>query len=150
MNGHTLGFHPQTLKLEPPCTAHDKQYHRKLLLNSFHFNGHTLDFLLRLRLRTICSQATKSENCFCATGLFTAAFDVQVEWLAVKGISNFSDESESVNEDWRTFASAMAASVVGKILNDSIVFRQWPHYQGNDNLADRTVHYVRFPQFQVN
>ena len=21
LNGHTLGFHPQTLKLEPPCTA---------------------------------------------------------------------------------------------------------------------------------
>ena len=21
MNGHTLGFHPQTQKLEPPCTA---------------------------------------------------------------------------------------------------------------------------------
>ena len=20
LNGHTLGFHPQTLKLEPPCT----------------------------------------------------------------------------------------------------------------------------------
>ena len=21
LNGHTLGFHPQTQKLEPPCTA---------------------------------------------------------------------------------------------------------------------------------
>jgi len=94
-------------------------------------------------LRTLCSQSTKRKNRFCAAGLVTAAFDFQVEWLVVKGISNFLDESESVIEDWRAFASVMAASVVGKILNVSIVFRHWPHYQGNDNLADRT----DFPSF---
>ena len=24
LNGHTLGFYPQTQKLEPPCTAYKK------------------------------------------------------------------------------------------------------------------------------
>ena len=40
LNGHTLGFHPQTQKLEPPYVQHNKQYHRKVLLSSVHLNGH--------------------------------------------------------------------------------------------------------------
>ena len=44
LNGHTLGFHPQTQKFEPPCTADNKQYHRKGLLISFRLNSHTLGF----------------------------------------------------------------------------------------------------------
>ena len=40
LNGHTLGFHPQTQKLEPPYVQHNKQYHRKVLLSSAHLNGH--------------------------------------------------------------------------------------------------------------
>ena len=46
LNGHTLGFHPQTEKLEH-IVEHNKQYHMKVLLNSFHLNGHTLGFHLR-------------------------------------------------------------------------------------------------------
>ena len=42
MNGHTLGFHPQTEKLEPPCTAY-KQHHRKVLLSSIPLNGQILE-----------------------------------------------------------------------------------------------------------
>ena len=70
-------------------------------------------------------------------GLFTAAFDDQVEWLIVKGISNFADANESTTDDWNHFASVMAASVVAKLLNDSTVFKRWPrpHYQGNDKLS---------------
>lgn len=33
-----FGFYPHTL------TEHNKQYHMKVLLNSFHFNGLTLGF----------------------------------------------------------------------------------------------------------
>ena len=44
LNGHTLGFHPQTQKLEPLFVQHNKQRHRKVLLNSFCLNGHTLGF----------------------------------------------------------------------------------------------------------
>ena len=40
--GHTSGFHPQTQKLEPRHPVQrNKQYHRKVLLSSFHLNGHT-------------------------------------------------------------------------------------------------------------
>ena len=65
----------------------------------------------------------------CSTGVFTAAFDCQIEWLIVKGIADFADRLAS--ESWLTFASVMAASLVAHILNDSCVFRSWPHYQGN-------------------
>ena len=44
LNGHTLGFHPQTQKLEPPYVQHNKQYHRKVLLSSVHLNGHITGF----------------------------------------------------------------------------------------------------------
>ena len=39
----------------------------------------------------------------------------------------------NTNENWSKFASANAASLVAKILNDAIVFQRWPHYQGNDD-----------------
>ena len=44
LNGHTLGLHPQTQKLE--VLQHNKQYHRKVLLSSFHLItlGHILGF----------------------------------------------------------------------------------------------------------
>ena len=32
LNGHTLGLHSQTQKLEPHFVQHDKQYHRKVML----------------------------------------------------------------------------------------------------------------------
>ena len=38
----------------------------------------------------------------------------------------------NTNENWSKFASANAASLVAKILNDAVVFKRWPHYQGND------------------
>ena len=43
LNGHTLGFHPQTQKLQPPL-QHNKHYHRRVQLSSFHLNGHTIVF----------------------------------------------------------------------------------------------------------
>ena len=41
LNGHTLGFHPQTQK-QNHLLKHNKQYHRKALLKRFNVNGHTL------------------------------------------------------------------------------------------------------------
>ena len=43
----------------------------------------------------------------------------------------------NTNENWSKFASANAASLVAKILNDAVVFRRWPHYQGNDDYANK-------------
>ena len=47
-----LGFHPQTQKVEPQC----KQNHRKVLLISFHLNGHTLGFYPQShKLKPLCT-----------------------------------------------------------------------------------------------
>ena len=70
-------------------------------------------------------------------GLYTAASDLQVEWLVVKGVGNYADGSKIVNEKWSEFACANAASLVAKILSDSDVFKTWPHYQGKDDNANK-------------
>ena len=45
LNGHTLGFHPQThKKYWNHLVQRSKQYRMKVLFNSFHLNGHTLGF----------------------------------------------------------------------------------------------------------
>ena len=68
------------------------------------------------------------------TGVFTAAFDCQIEWLIVKGIADYADGSKLASESWSSCASVMAASLVAHILNDPCVFHSWPHYQGNHAL----------------
>ena len=64
-------------------------------------------------------------------GIFTAAFDTQIEWLIVKGIAGYADCAQLTSESWPSCASVMAASLVTHILSDPVVFRSWPHYQGN-------------------
>ena len=70
----------------------------------------------------------------CSTGVFTAAFDCQIEWLIVKGIADYADGSQLASESWSSCASVMAASLVAYILSDPCVFHSWPHYQGNHAL----------------
>ena len=67
----------------------------------------------------------------CSTGVFTAAFDCQIEWLIVKGIADYADGSQLASESWSSCASVMAASLVAHMLNEPRVFHSWPHYQGN-------------------
>ena len=67
----------------------------------------------------------------CVLGIFTAAFDTQIEWLIVKGIADYADCAQSTSEGWLSCASVMAASLVTHILSDPVVFRSWPHYQGS-------------------
>ena len=67
---------------------------------------------------------------FFFTGVFTAAFDCQIEWLIVKGIADYADGSQLPSESWSSYASVMAASLVAHILNEPFVFHSWPHYQG--------------------
>ena len=67
---------------------------------------------------------------FIFTGVFTAAFDCQIEWLIVKGIADYADGSQLASESWSSCASVMAASLVAHILNEPCVFHLWPHYQG--------------------
>ena len=67
---------------------------------------------------------------FSFAGLFAAAHNMNIEWVIVKGISHLSDDRNTPDESWKSFASVMAASVVSNMLNDPVVFKEWPHYEG--------------------
>ena len=66
-------------------------------------------------------------------GLFLAAHDLKIEWIVIKGVSNFADGRES--KSWKEFASVMAASLTAHILSNPIVFQNWPHYEGEYAVA---------------
>jgi len=46
----------------------------------------------------------------------------------VKGVANYGDHSQSSSDEWVSFASTMAASVVANLLIDPVIFQEWPHY----------------------
>ena len=62
------------------------------------------------------------------TGIFAAAYDDKMEWLMVKGVASYRDLSQFLSDDWESFASTMAASVVANILSNPVIFQEWPHY----------------------
>ncbi|PFX25968.1 uncharacterized protein LOC111329614 [Stylophora pistillata] len=68
-------------------------------------------------------------------GLYTAAHRHGIEWLVIKGVSDFAGScgGKSSTDSWRPFASVMAASVVFHMLNDTVVFEDWPHYENTSN-----------------
>ena len=69
------------------------------------------------------------------SGVYSAAHDLNVEWIIIKGVSDFADGKESDTDAWRSFASLMAASFVAHILSNPIIFEDWPHYnKGQTNL----------------
>ena len=65
-------------------------------------------------------------------GMYAAAFDCQVEWIVIKGISHYTDGSGSGTEGWSRFASVMAASVAVHILKEPDILKDWPHYDGKN------------------
>ena len=67
-----------------------------------------------------------------STGVFSAAHDLKTEWVVIKGVSCYVDGTASLTEDWKPFASAMAASVVKNMLRTPAVFEGWPHYPSSD------------------
>ena len=62
------------------------------------------------------------------SGVYSAAYDLNVEWIIIKGVSDFADGKNSEKNAWRPFASIMAASFVAHILSNPIIFEDWPHY----------------------
>ena len=46
-----------------------------------------------------------------------------MEWVVVKGISGYADGTGGITDEWKTFASVMAASVVENMLYGSVVFK---------------------------
>ncbi|XP_066024111.1 NLR family CARD domain-containing protein 3-like isoform X2 [Pocillopora verrucosa] len=68
-------------------------------------------------------------------GVYAAAHDFKTEWVVVKGIKDFVDETHSSSKKWNEIACVMAASVVANILNDPVIFQDWPHFNA-DSLSD--------------
>ena len=62
------------------------------------------------------------------SGVYAAAHDFKTEWVVVKGIKDFADETQSPIKKWNEIACVMAASVVANILNDPVIFQDWPHF----------------------
>ncbi|XP_068733952.1 NLR family CARD domain-containing protein 4-like isoform X3 [Montipora capricornis] len=60
-------------------------------------------------------------------GVFAAAYDENVEWVVVKGVASYVNQTQLSRSEWMSFASTMAASVVANMLNDPVVFQEWPH-----------------------
>ncbi|XP_067018886.1 death domain-containing ATP nucleosidase-like isoform X3 [Acropora muricata] len=60
-------------------------------------------------------------------GVYAGAYDADIEWMIVKGVASYFHQSQSATDEWKSFASTMAASVVAKILKDPLVFREWRH-----------------------
>ena len=67
---------------------------------------------------------------------------MNIEWVIVKGISHFSDDSNTSDESWKSFASIMAASLVSNMLNDPVVFKEWPHYEGMSHPCSIVIDYI--------
>ena len=63
-------------------------------------------------------------------GLYAASHALDIEWIMIKGISEYADGSNVSSDAWRRFASVMAASLTGNMLSEPSVFQTWPHYGG--------------------
>ena len=85
----------------------------------------SLSNIARLYYMYICdSQNTPTSF----IGLYAAAHDMDIEWIVIKGISDYADGTKSETDSWKQFASLMAASLTAHILSDTIVFQDWHHY----------------------
>ena len=60
---------------------------------------------------------------------------MKIEWVIVKGVSHFINDPDPPDELWKSFACAMAASLVSNMLNDSLIFKNWPHFDGKCSSA---------------
>ena len=63
-------------------------------------------------------------------GLYAAARDLEMEWVVIKGVSDFADGTKSATDAWKPFASVMAASLTAHILSDPSAFEDLAHYEG--------------------
>ena len=61
-------------------------------------------------------------------GVYTAAHNLQIEWVVVKGISDYADGTKDLTNTWKPFSSLMAASLVAHVLSQPRTFKDWPRY----------------------
>ena len=71
---------------------------------------------------------------FLTSGVYAAAYDANIEWVMVKGVASYFHQMQSATSKWMSFASAMAASVVAKMLIDMTVFQEWRYYNQDKSL----------------
>ena len=55
---------------------------------------------------------------------------MKIEWVIVKGVSQLTNDLDPPNNLWKSFACTMAASLVFNMLNDPLIFKNWPHFDG--------------------
>ena len=60
---------------------------------------------------------------------------MKIEWVIVKGVSQFANDLDPPNNLWKSFACTMAASLVSNMLNDPLIFKNWPHFDGKCSSA---------------
>ena len=60
--------------------------------------------------------------------VYAAAYDANIEWVIVKGVACYFHQSQSATAEWMSFASAMAACLVAKMLKAPAVFQERLHY----------------------
>ena len=60
---------------------------------------------------------------------------MKIEWVIVKGVSQFANDLDPPNNLWKPFACTMAASLVFNMLNDPLIFKNWPHFDGKCSAA---------------
>lgn len=56
--------------------------------------------------------------------------DLDIPFVAIKGVSDFADGGKTSTASWRLFSTAMAASLTAHILGDPTAFKDLPHYGG--------------------
>ena len=61
-------------------------------------------------------------------GVYAAAYDTNIEWVIVKGVASYFHQGQSAADEWKPFASTMAASVVARMLKHPTVFLEWRHF----------------------
>ena len=62
-------------------------------------------------------------------GVYAAAYDREVEWVVIKGISDYADGTKNETKKWQNFGSAMASSVVHHMLKQPDVLNGFTHYK---------------------
>ena len=82
--------------------------------------------------------------------MFAAAQDLDVEWIIIKGVSDYADGKKSDTNSWRPFASLMAASLTAHILSDPIVFQSWPHYGLGNATTPSSGEVIKYLGFNIN
>ena len=72
---------------------------------------------------------------FSVLGVFAAASNRQIEWVVVKGISDYADGTKDATEKWKPYASVMAASLVAHVLSQPSIFKGWGRYSAGNKFS---------------